>query len=78
MLRQLLMIRTVSEVAGADPDPLFTFFTSKAGFKVIDPACTNHEDPPFRQWSERQDLSLAWGLNRPTFCHALINCMTKV
>ena len=78
VLRQLLMIRTVSEVVGADPDPLFTFFTSKAGFKVIDPACTNHEDPPFRQWSERQDLSLVWGMNRPTFCRALVKCMTKV
>lgn len=55
------MIRAVAEVVGADPDPLFTFFTSKAGFKVIDPACTNHEDPPFREWSERQDPSLVWG-----------------
>ena len=50
--RQLIMIRAVTEVA-AEPDPLFTFFTSKAGYKVIDPACTNHDDPPFRLWSER-------------------------
>ena len=71
VLRQLLMIRAVAEVAGADPDPLFTFFTSKAGFKVIDPACTNHEDPPFRQWSERQDLSLVWGTRRPLQIRAL-------
>jgi hypothetical protein len=50
--RQLVMIRADAEVP-AEPDPLFAFFTSVAGYKVIDPACNNHDDKPLRQWSER-------------------------
>jgi len=46
------MIRADAEVP-AEPDPLFAFFTSVAGYKVIDPACNNHDDKPLRQWSER-------------------------
>ncbi|KAK9844024.1 hypothetical protein WJX81_002213 [Elliptochloris bilobata] len=54
---ELVVIRAIAIVDDAEPDPLFTFFTSKAGFKVIDPACTNHDDPPFREWSEREEVA---------------------
>jgi len=71
--RQLVMIRADAEVQ-AEPDPLFAFFTSVAGYKVIDPACNNHDDKPLRQWSERcacgqrpapappRELAIAWGI----------------
>lgn len=50
--RQLVMIRAEAKIP-AEPDPLFAFFTSVAGYKVIDPLCNNHDDKPLRQWSER-------------------------